>query len=285
MSFKEFQIIRAYFKRVLDTVFQIIFSKINIPRQVCKSNLWLDHPEFAQVPSGMRVFGTKGGAKCVNIGQRAAMRLHIELTTDSKICSATKEIIGIIYCTNDPSLLVLLRRRLRCFGCCFLSFLLRLLLLLLLQPLECLLGHLLLPLSRSWCGGASSFRNRLSCFLLLFLGLDIRQLNICTMVVRSKQRRDTKLFTSTFTIRTGYNGRMNVQKTIVVEKFVRCKRHGIAYAHGSGVNLGTSSQVSMFTQMFKGVALLAHRVKHPSNGVTLRVSSINWTDEFDLFDL
>jgi hypothetical protein len=63
-------------------VFQQCFRESRIVREIGERNLRLDHPELSEVAAGVRVLGAEGRPEGVDLGQRQAVRLDIELARD-----------------------------------------------------------------------------------------------------------------------------------------------------------------------------------------------------------
>ena len=66
---------------------------MHIVREVGKRDLRLDHPEFGQVAAGIRVLSAEGWSKGIDLGQRQAVRLDIELPRDRQERLSAKEIL------------------------------------------------------------------------------------------------------------------------------------------------------------------------------------------------
>lgn len=98
--FEKFQILGTVFEGESNTVLEVIFGKIDIIREVRKANLGFDHPKFRQVTSRVRVFGTKGGSKGVDIRQGAGMGFDVQLSGNGQVDTLSKEIVGIVNGTN-----------------------------------------------------------------------------------------------------------------------------------------------------------------------------------------
>lgn len=74
---KELQIIGTTIQGKLNTILEVIFGQVDVIGQIGKANFRFNHPELGQVPSGVTILGTKGGAKCVHIRERTRMSFHI----------------------------------------------------------------------------------------------------------------------------------------------------------------------------------------------------------------
>lgn len=98
---EEFEIVSTAIKRILDTVFQIIFGKIDVIRQVRKTNLWFDHPKLRQMTSRVRILRAECGAEGVHVRKCASMCLNVELTRHRQIGSATEKVLVVINSTSD----------------------------------------------------------------------------------------------------------------------------------------------------------------------------------------
>ena len=68
-------------------------AKRRVVRQVGEGDLRLDHPELGEVAAGVRVLGAEGRAEGVDLGQRQAIRLDIELARDRQERLAAEEIL------------------------------------------------------------------------------------------------------------------------------------------------------------------------------------------------
>jgi hypothetical protein len=87
------------------------------------------------------------------------------------------------------------------------------------------------------------------------------------------------LLTRTFAIRTGNNGRVNVQESVIVKKIVRRVRHGVTDPHGGRMDATTRSQVSVLTHVFERVLLLGHRVELAADFGAFGVATVHGTKQ------
>jgi len=78
------QVIHALIEHGLEHVFQERLGQIGVVVEIGEGNLRLDHPELGQMPRGVGVFSAEGGAKGVDLAQRQAVSLDIELAGDGK---------------------------------------------------------------------------------------------------------------------------------------------------------------------------------------------------------
>ena len=62
-------------------------------RKVGKSDLWLDHPELGEVATGIGILRAERRAKCIDLGEREAVRLDIKLPRHRQECFTAKKIL------------------------------------------------------------------------------------------------------------------------------------------------------------------------------------------------
>lgn len=94
-------------------------------------------------------------------------------------------------------------------------------------------------------------------------------------MVRTQHRGHTKLFTCTLSISSCNDGRMDVQKAMIVKERVSGVRHGVSDAHGSGVNAAARAQMRNFPHVLECVRFFAHRIQGTTDGLALSVSPVN----------
>ena len=91
------QVLGAVFQGVGKKGFEKILGQFRQPVQVAKSHFRLHHPELSQMAGSVGVFGPKGGAKGINIGQGQGKNFRFQLAADGQISGPAKEIGGRIH--------------------------------------------------------------------------------------------------------------------------------------------------------------------------------------------
>ena len=76
------KVLLSFVQQRREGVFQERFRQCRIVRQVGEGDLRLDHPELGEVAAGVRVLGAEGRPERINLGQRQAIGLDIELPRD-----------------------------------------------------------------------------------------------------------------------------------------------------------------------------------------------------------
>src|ERR1700722_15639062 len=74
-------------------VFQQRLRQCRIVRELGERDLRLDHPELGEVAAGVRVLGAEGRPEGVDLGQRQAVGLDIELPRHRQESLSAKEIL------------------------------------------------------------------------------------------------------------------------------------------------------------------------------------------------
>mmetsp|Transcript_105533 Transcript_105533/g.169825 ORF Transcript_105533/g.169825 Transcript_105533/m.169825 type:complete len:269 (-) Transcript_105533:673-1479(-) len=93
---EELQVVKALLNHTLAAKAHIILSTLHAVIQISKRNLWLNHPKLRQMPGGVRVFGTEGGAKGVDRRQSACVDFTLQLTRYCEVHHLPEEVLGIV---------------------------------------------------------------------------------------------------------------------------------------------------------------------------------------------
>mmetsp|Transcript_15972 Transcript_15972/g.44172 ORF Transcript_15972/g.44172 Transcript_15972/m.44172 type:complete len:530 (-) Transcript_15972:142-1731(-) len=251
--FKKFQVLLAVLESELHTVLEVVLGQVDVVGQIGETNLGFDHPKLGQVTSRVRVFGPKGWAEGVDVGQGAGVCFYVELPRHRQVDAFSKEIVGIV----DGSYHLFVDG----FGG---------------VDLGLFLGSLLGSALQLTLGKLGSVFDRWR--------FDLRKLDIGGEVIRSQHRSHTKLLSGALAIGTGQDWGVNVQKTVVVEEVVCGVGHAVSDSHGRGVHSSTRSQVGVVSHVFQGVCFFAHGVKGSSDFRSLKVSSVDCTQELSSGD-
>lgn len=105
------------------------------------------------------------------------------------------------------------------------------------------------------------------------------------MMVYSQQSSNSKLFTCSFTIGTSDNWGMNVQKSVIVKKIMRCKCHGVSNTHSSSVQSRSRSKMCHLTHKFQRMGLFREWVEHSSHFSSFMVGSVDCAQQLSFGDL
>ena len=81
------------FSRALKTYFSSASARSASSDQIGEGDLRLDHPELGEVAAGVRVLGAEGRAEGVDLGQRQAVGLDVELAGDGQEGLAAEEVL------------------------------------------------------------------------------------------------------------------------------------------------------------------------------------------------
>ena len=90
---EEREIVLPFLEQCLEDVLQEPFGQRRVVRKVGESDLRLDHPELGEVAAGVRVLGAERRAEGVDLGQREAVRLDVELPGDGQERLAAEEVL------------------------------------------------------------------------------------------------------------------------------------------------------------------------------------------------
>ncbi len=90
---EEGEVFLSFVQQRREGVFQQCFRQCRIVREVGERDLRLDHPELGEVAAGVRVLGAEGRPEGINLGQRQAVGLDIELPRDRQERLAAEEIL------------------------------------------------------------------------------------------------------------------------------------------------------------------------------------------------
>mmetsp|Transcript_29576 Transcript_29576/g.84843 ORF Transcript_29576/g.84843 Transcript_29576/m.84843 type:complete len:703 (+) Transcript_29576:138-2246(+) len=93
---EEFQVGPVVLHRVSDAVLQVVLGTLHVVLDVGEGELGLDHPEFGEVPRGVRVLGTEGGSERVHVGEGTAIVLDAKLTTDGEVRRLAEEVLRVV---------------------------------------------------------------------------------------------------------------------------------------------------------------------------------------------
>ena len=69
------------------------FGEVRVVGEVGEGDLRLDHPELGEVAAGVRVLGAEGRPEGVDLGQREAVGLDVELAGDGEERLAAEEVL------------------------------------------------------------------------------------------------------------------------------------------------------------------------------------------------
>ena len=90
---EECHVVRTLAEHGPEDGFEQRLRQRGIVGQVRECNFRLDHPELRQMPAGVGIFRAKGGAEGVNLGQRQAIALDVQLSGDGQEGLAPEEIL------------------------------------------------------------------------------------------------------------------------------------------------------------------------------------------------
>ena len=97
---EEGEIVRPFLQQRLEGEFQQPLRQRRIVRKVGEGDFRLDHPEFGKMPAGVGVLGAERRPERVDLGEREAVGLDVELARHRQERLAAEEILGEI----DPAL-------------------------------------------------------------------------------------------------------------------------------------------------------------------------------------
>ena len=80
----ELHVVHALVQDGFENIFQKRFGQIGVVIQIGKGHFRLDHPELGKMACGVRIFGTEGRAKSVNLRQCQAERFNIQLARNGE---------------------------------------------------------------------------------------------------------------------------------------------------------------------------------------------------------
>ena len=87
----------ACFEHMCTAVANVVLSALHVVLQGAECHLRLNHPELSKVPRCVRVFGTEGRAKRVDVGESAGIVLAIELPRDGEKGRFAKKVVCVVH--------------------------------------------------------------------------------------------------------------------------------------------------------------------------------------------
>ena len=91
---EELQVVAALVQQRREDVLQERLGQIGVGGQIGERDLRLDHPELGQVAAGVAVLGAEGRAEGVDLRQRQAVGLDVELAADGQERLLAEEVLG-----------------------------------------------------------------------------------------------------------------------------------------------------------------------------------------------
>ena len=93
---QELDVLRATLQGVAHAEFQKVLDERHIVLEVGKGDLGLDHPELGGVTAGIAVLGAEGGTEGIDVAERHAEGLDVQLSADGEICLLTEKVLGVV---------------------------------------------------------------------------------------------------------------------------------------------------------------------------------------------
>ena len=91
---EEGHVVRALVEHGAEGVLEQVLGEVGIVREVGEGDLRLDHPELGEVPAGVGVLGAERRPEGVDLGERQAVRLDVELTRDGQEGGSAEEVLA-----------------------------------------------------------------------------------------------------------------------------------------------------------------------------------------------
>mmetsp|Transcript_12056 Transcript_12056/g.44739 ORF Transcript_12056/g.44739 Transcript_12056/m.44739 type:complete len:330 (+) Transcript_12056:364-1353(+) len=110
---EKLQVLRAMLEGVADAVLQVVFRQVNVTSEVREGHLRLNHPKFRKVARRVRIFSPERRPEGVDVAQRAAVGLHVELAADGQRRPPAEEVLGVVNVARSVARNVLHRPVLR----------------------------------------------------------------------------------------------------------------------------------------------------------------------------
>jgi len=93
---EELHVCKVVFEHVFEAELEVVFCTVHVIVQGGERDLRFDHPKLAQMARGVRVLGSECWTKGVAIRETSCIRLHVQLSTDTKECWFSKHVLGVI---------------------------------------------------------------------------------------------------------------------------------------------------------------------------------------------
>ena len=93
---EERHVVGALVEDRAEAVLEQVLGEVGVVRDVGERDLRLDHPELGEMPAGVRVLGPEGGPERVDVRERQAVRLDVELARHGEEGRPAEEVLGEI---------------------------------------------------------------------------------------------------------------------------------------------------------------------------------------------